>query len=233
MKTQLELVAKSYDRGIGLGRKGLDSYQNFPEHITNDPDYPLFQKARAEGLDSDSGSAAVKEYLSPSSNMKFVDLGCCLNLVSYRYNEWPSLYYGVDISKETIALLDELVTKRNLAIGSLYCGSIHQTPFDDNSFDIGACIGVLEYYERDFAAKALLEAQRIMTPNGRFVLDIPDNENRRRRFMNLIEEQLGRPTKFDLSVQEFEHMLQDYFEVEKTENLAEVAMIKYFLRCRK
>lgn len=30
MKKQLELIAKSYDKGIDLGRKGIDSYDNFP-----------------------------------------------------------------------------------------------------------------------------------------------------------------------------------------------------------
>lgn len=72
-----------------------------------------------------------------------------------------------------------------------------------------------------------------MKPNGRFVLDIPDNGNRMRRFMSLIEEHMGRPVNFDMSPPEFEHMLRDYFEVEKTEEFGAVAMIKYFMRCKK
>jgi len=157
METQLELIAKSYDRGIVSGRNGFDSYKDFPEHITNDPDYPLFIKARAEGLDSGSGSRDIKKYLLPTSIMKFVDLGCCLNLMFNGYDEWPSLYHGVDISKETIALLDEVVTRKNLSIGSLFCGSVHKTPFNNSSFDIGACIGVLEYFEKNFVKRPSLK----------------------------------------------------------------------------
>lgn len=230
MENQLELVAKSYDRGIVLGRKGL--HQNLPEYITNDPDYLLFLKATTEGLDSDSGCKEVRDYLSPAANMNFVDLGCCLNLMFRGYNEWPSLYHGVDISGETIKLLDEFVAQKNLSVGSLYCGSIHKTPFDYDYFDIGACIGVLEYFEKDFVEKALIEAHRIMKHDGRFVLDIPDNENPMRRFMSLIEEHRGCPNRFDMSPQEFNVMIRNYFEIDKTEKIDTVAMIQYFLRCK-
>lgn len=39
MKKQLELIAKSYD-------KGIDSYDNFPSYITSHPNYPLFEQMR-------------------------------------------------------------------------------------------------------------------------------------------------------------------------------------------
>lgn len=233
MAAQLEKVAKSYDKGIELGRKGIDSYGHFPASITNDPDYPLFQKAKAEGLDSDSGHKAVKAYLSPAANMKFIDLGCCLNLMFNGYDAWPSLYHGVDISGETIRLLRDFAVKKNLAIGSLWHGSLHETPFEADSFDIGACIGVFEYFQSGFVEKGLIEARRIMKPNGRFVLDIPDNGNPMRRLMNLLEEHLGRPCQFDMMPQAFDGMLKHYFEVDRTEQVGAVAMIRYFLRCKK
>lgn len=231
MENQLELVAKSYDRCIILGRSGIDS--EYPEHITNDPDYPSFLKATSEGLDSDSGRNEVRDYLSPALNMNYVDLGCCLNLMFRGYDRWPSTYHGVDISSETIKLLHEFVAKENLSIGTLFCGSIHETPFEDNSFDIGGCIGVLEYFERNFVEKALVEAHRIMKHNARFVLDIPNNENPMRRFMSLIEEHRGCPNRFDMSPKEFNNLLQNYFEIDKNEKIDSVAMIQYFLRCKK
>jgi SAM-dependent methyltransferase len=233
MNDHLKAVAKSYDRGIELGRKGVDSDpygEDMPEYLKNDPDYTAFQKARAGGLDSDSGRREVRDYLSPAPNMNFVDLGCCLNLMFKGYDEWPSTYHGVDISSETIKLLNEFSAQKNLNVGALYCGSIHETPFDDHYFDFGACIGVLEYFEKGFVSKALAEAYRILKPGGKFVLDIPDNGGRMRRFMNLIETSMGRPDKFDMSPQEFDDMLIGFFEVEKTETIDGVAMIQYFLR---
>ncbi len=233
MNSHLKEIAKSYDRGIELGRIGIgfDPYGgDLPEYLKNDPDYTAFQRARAEGLDSDSGRSEIRDFLSPATNMNFVDLGCCLNLMFKGYDEWPSTYHGVDISSETIKLLNEFTVKNGLNVGALYCGSIHETPFADHYFDFGACIGVLEYFEKDYVSKALAEAYRILKPGGKFVLDIPDNGGKMRRFMNLVEASMGRPDKFDMSSQEFEDMLLNFFEVEKTETIDGVAMIQYFLR---
>lgn len=233
MENQLKAVAESYDRAITEhGNKDAVSYENLPAYIKNDPDYPLFQKARTEGGDSGSENAEIKNFLSPAADLKFVDLGCCLNLMLKGYDKWPSLYYGVDISKETISLLKRFAAKQKLSVGALFCGSIHETPFENNYFDIGACVGVLEYFEKDFVEKSIIEACRIIKPDGRFVLDIPDNKNPMRRFMNLVEEAMGRPDRFDLSPSEFEDILEEYFEIEKKENFEAVAMVQYFLRRR-
>lgn len=231
MESQLKSVAKSYDKAIEFGRKGIDLYKNLPEHIKNDPGYPLFQKMITDGKTSDSGRTEIRDYLSPKTNMKFIDLGCCLNLMFRGYDKWPSTYHGVDISSKTIQLLDEFVTKKKLSIGSLYCGSIHDTPFGANYFDIGACIGALEYFEKDFVTKAIIEAHRIIKPDGKVVLDIPDLGSPECRITMIIEEHLGRPDKFDMSAQEFEDLLQNYFEIEKKEKVG--PMIQYFLSCRK
>lgn len=231
IKSQLELIEKSYDNAIELGRRGIDLYKDLPEYIKNDPDYPLFQKMIREEGGSNSGRKEIKDYLSPNTNMTFIDLGCCLNLMFRGYDTWPSIYNGVDISSKTIQLLDEFATGRKLPIGSLYCGSIHETPFDDNYFDIGACIGILEYYEKDFVASAIIEAHRIIKPYGKFVLDIPRIGSPECRIMMIIEEYLERPDRFDMSPHEFEDILQNYFKTEKKEKAG--PMIQYFLRCKK
>ena len=96
MNNDLKLIAKSYDRAIELGKKGIDLYKELPVYIKNDPDFINFETARANGLDSDSGCHEIKKYLSPTRDMKFVDLGCCLNLMFKGYDKWPSTYYGVD-----------------------------------------------------------------------------------------------------------------------------------------
>lgn len=231
MENQLELISRSYDKAIDFGRRGIDLYKDLPEHITNHPDYPMFQRLRMEGQLSDSGRKEIKDYLSPDTNMKFIDLGCCLNLMFNGYDKWLSTYHGVDISSKTIQLLNEVVTKKKLPIGALYCGSIHETPFEDNYYDIGACIGILEYFEKDFVEKAIIEAHRIIKPYGKFVLDIPNFDSPLFRITKLIEEHLGRPDKFNMSSQEFDVMLLDYFEIEKKEKVA--GMIQYFLICKK
>ena len=229
MRKQLEQIAKSYDKGIELGRKGIGSYENFPDHITNHPNYPLFEQMQMSV--SDSGSKEIVEYLSPKAGMKFVDLGCCLNLKFSGYKDWPSTYYGVDISSKTIELLREFTEKDNLTVGDLHCGSMHETPYDTSFFDIGECIGSLEYFERDFVQQAVAEFHRIIKPNGKFVLDIPNVGSPEFEITQLIEEYLGRPDKFDLSVDEFETILNDYFAIDK--KIIVGPMIEYFLVCKK
>lgn len=229
-ENQLKLVQNSYDEAIELGKKGIDRYKDLPEYITKDPDYPAYKKWTSEGVSAQSGRKEIRDYLSPKKNMKFIDLGCSLNLMFRGYDKWPSFYYGVDISSNTIHLLNDFIKNKELCIGSLHCGSIHETPFEANFFDIGACIGVLEYYEKDFVAKAILEVHRIMKPNGRFVLDIPNIGNPTCRIMKLIEEHLRRPDKFDMSPTEFEEIVKNSFDIEKTDD---EAMVHYYLTCRK
>jgi len=73
------------------------------------------------------------------------------------HDKRSSLYYGVDISNEIIQTLNNFVEENDLHIGSLYSGSVHETPFNNNEFDIGDCIGVLEYYDKYFVEKVLKE----------------------------------------------------------------------------
>lgn len=103
-----------------------------------------------------------------------------------------------------------------MSIGSLHCGSVHSTPLEDSCFDIGDCVGVLEYYEKEFVEVAIKEFYRIMKPNGRFVLDIPNIKSPNGRVMMLIEECMGRPDKFNMLPQEFENMIEKYFVIDNT-----------------
>ncbi|WP_066714809.1 class I SAM-dependent methyltransferase [Clostridium sp. Marseille-P299] len=227
MENQLELIAKSYDKGIECGKKGINLYNDLPEYITNNPN---FQKWKQECTNGDSGSTEIIEYLLPDTNMRFIDLGCCLNLMFRGYDKWPSIYHGVDISNKTIQLLNKFATEKKLSIGSLFCGSIHETPFEDNYFDIGACIGVLEYFEQDFVEQSIIEMQRILKPKGKIVLDIPNISDETCQLMMLIEEHLGRPDRFNMQPPEFEDMLKKYFVIEKADT---GPMIQYFLKCKK
>ena len=238
MENFLKQIAKSYDRHfLEYGNKNSLAYDHLPDYITNDPDYFKW-KAECDGENIDCESIIdIKDYLSPNKDMAFIQLGCSVNLMNKGYDKWPSVYYGVDISRETIQFLNNFVSKNKLSIGSLYCGSVHKTPFNENCFDIGECIGVLEYYDKDFTQKTIVEFHRIMKPNGRFVLDIPNMNSPSGRVMMLIEECMGRPDKFDLSPQEFEDMIEKYFVIEKSNRvLAEkhgyMTMV-YCLRCKK
>ena len=241
IENQLELIARSYDRHfVEYGKKDSLCYDNLPDYITDNPEY-LKWKAEVENGVEGNEPIDIKDYLSPEAGMNFVSLGCSLNLTRKGYDKWPSTYHGVDISRETVQALHRSAESRNLTIGSLHCGSIHETPFADNFFDIGECIGVLEYYEKDFLQKAVREFHRILKPNGKFVLDILNTQSPSGRVAMLIEECMGRPDKFSMLPQEFEDMLKGYFEVEDSDRIraesrghSHIGMVYFYcLRCKK
>ncbi len=163
--------------------------------------------------------------------MNFIDLGCCLNFMFRGYDKWPSIYYGVDISGKTIQLLNEFTEKKQLKAGSFFCGSMHQTPYADNFFDIAACIGSLEYFGKGFITEAIKEEHRILKPGGKIVLDIPDIETPEGRMAMKIEEYLGRPDKFNMTDWEFEKILQKYYAIDRKEKAGPMKL--YFLRSKK
>jgi SAM-dependent methyltransferase len=226
----LEQVRKSYDEAIGLGKQGIDPYQRLPDYITKDPDYPIYQKSIKESLIQGNDRKIIYEYLSPIRSNKFIDFGCNLNLMFRGYDKWASSYYGIDISSEAIRLLESFIIDKNINVDSLICGSIHETPYAKDCFDIGACIGVLEYFEEDFVKKAICEANRIMKPDSRFVLDIPNIGHPACRIMMMIEELLGRPDKFNMSAKRFEEIISPYFNIFSIVN--DQGMLCYFLECK-
>lgn len=228
MEEQLAKIRKSYDQAIEYGSQGIDLYKALPDDIINDPDYVFYQKAELANTLSDSGRKEIRDYLAPSVGQSFVDLGCCLNLMFRGYAAWPSTYYGVDISEQTIQLLKDFTATNKLSVGALHCGSIDATPFATDFFDIGACIGVLEYFEKEYVKKALQEIQRIMKPGSRLVLDVPAASSPEYRIASMIEAHLERPDQYDLSTEEFEALLHD-FNIEKVEKVG--PMLQYFLTC--
>ena len=163
MESHLKRVAKSYDRCIAdHGKKDAPGYDALPDDITGDPDYPAWKAEADQQSYKSECRQEIKDYLSPEKGMKFIQLGCSLNLMCKGYDRWPSTYYGVDISRQTIRVLKNFARKNKVSVGALHCGSIHETPFEDSAFDIGECIGVLEYYERAFVLEAVREFYRIL-----------------------------------------------------------------------
>jgi len=128
MEKHLEAIAKSYDRHfIEYGNENALSYDNLPDYIINNPDYPHKEQENKSDWE-DTRRRKLIDYLAPAKNMNFIHLGCNLSLRFKGYDKWPSTYFGVDISKETIQYLYKYVAENNLSIGSLHCGSVQRTP---------------------------------------------------------------------------------------------------------
>lgn len=202
-----ERVAKSYNRTIELSKEGFNQYTNLPTTITSMAYYEDYLCQD----DRDSGNTRIKEYLDPNNDMLFIDLGCCFNLIEADYDQWKSLYYGVDISSQVIDVLKNYIRENSLCIGGVFLEDMINTHFADNMFDIGSCIGSLEYYEANIVEQAILEISRILKKHGKFVLDIPDITSKEYSVSRVIEEYLGRKDDFNLSEGAFEKILTEHF----------------------
>jgi SAM-dependent methyltransferase len=206
-------VAESYDRTIREGLKGVDLYRELPERITSHPSFGPFSASEGNG----SGNPAIKDYLAPMPGERFLDMGCCANILSYRLDEWPSEYHGVDVSGETIALLERVVKKDGRKAGGLYRAPVHAMPFLNGMFQLAACVGVLEYFPAGYAAEVLREVHRVLASGGRFYVDIPNTGHPGLEAMCMVEEHMGRPIMLRIPSADFAGMLKGLFRVMRTD----------------
>jgi ubiquinone/menaquinone biosynthesis C-methylase UbiE len=227
MDDNLERVRKAYDLTVEQFRNGIDPFANIPDEIKNSPFYKSLQ---SESVSLNSSATDVKEYLTPSSGMNFLDAGCSANLVNYRLDKWPSTYYGVDISPALIAAMKGFVKREKLAIGGLEVAEISDLPFADNFFDIAAVIGVLEYCSLEYIKTAVKELNRVLKLGAKAVMDIPNPDHPYVTDMQRLEEYLQRPIYIHPRA-EFEAILAPHFSIERVDDSR--VMIKYFIKAAK
>jgi SAM-dependent methyltransferase len=135
---QLKKIREAYDLTVVQYQKGINPFDNIPEEIINSSG---FKAIMADKDKMNSGAPDIKDYLNPKSGMRFLDAGCCANLVNYRLDKWQSTYYGVDISSALIDAMKSFAKKENISVGSLKVADISKLPFADNFFDIATIIG--------------------------------------------------------------------------------------------
>lgn len=221
----IKKIAYSYDINIQLHKAGMNQYKFLPEKYFLDPAWKDLVKS-----DFNSDGKDIKRFLNPQDGQNYIDLGCYINLITLELDKWHSLYYGVDISGEIIKLLKEFVKREQLQIGGLYKKGLEKLPFKNNFFQIGTCINVLEYHDKDYVSLALKEIHRVLDHNAKFVCDIPNKEHPAFKLMLKIENYLGRPNLFQYKRSTFENMLKPLFHVQKF-NEKEL-MIRYYLKKR-
>jgi SAM-dependent methyltransferase len=224
MDKHLEKVRQAYDRTVEEHRKGLNPLRNVPGELRKTA---FFQSFSSGTSTFNSGSPDIREFLLPEQGMKFLDAGCSANLVNYHLYEWPSTYYGIDISPALIAAMQRFAAAQQFSIGDLKVAQIARLPFPDDFFDIATVIGVLEYCRLPYVRKALKELARVLKPGARMVLDIPNRHHPFARDMARLEKFLERPNFLHMRSR-FETALSASFRTDKADDSG--IMIKYFVR---
>ena len=215
-------VARSFDISSDYHIKNQNEYENVPIDILSDEELELLYEIRI-----DSGLKEYKKFLNPKKGKKLLDIGCYLNLIFYKYYLWPSEYYGIDISENVIHSLKDFITKKKIKIGGLECASVDSMPYSDAFFDYVSCINVVEYFTKSYTKIAFKEIYRVMKPEGKFVVDIPNPKHPCFPVMLKVEKFFKRENKFLYGEIEFEKLIENKFEIidKDSENL----MVKYFL----
>ncbi len=224
MDRQLARVRKAYDLTVGQHKGKTDPLDDIPEELKNLPGY---KSLMADRKVLGSGAPDIKEYLAPKPGMQFLDAGCSANIVNYTLDQWSSRYFGIDISPRLINAMKEFVSREQISIGGLYITDITRLPFDDSFFDIAAVIGLLEYCTLKYIRKALFELNRVMKPESRAVLDIPNQNHPHARDMSKLEKHLARPIFLHPRLR-FEKLLMGLFSMKRIDDSR--LMIKYFVR---
>lgn len=111
-------------------------------------------------------AALVKSYLKPG--MRILDIGCWTGQLYKAINAKNVRYYGVDISKEAIAL-----AKKNFTNGRWSVGSAVNLPFLQGFFDIIVMFDVLEHIPVGTEEKSLSCIRHLLKQNGVFIMSTP------------------------------------------------------------
>ena len=229
MIDRLQQISDAYDLTVKQYREKIDPLTNVPYEFRNSKEFKEFQQSTGSEI-TGSNAPENKQYLDPESGMKFLDAGCCANLANYRFDKWPSVYHGIDISPALIDAMKGFVTHQGISVGSLKVAELAALPFDDNFFDIASVIGVLQYADLNYCKSALRELNRVLKNGSRMVVDIPNMKHAHVQTMFKLEEYLGRPN-IAKSRTEFEAILTPLFTTVKVDNSH--VMMKYFVKTKK
>jgi ubiquinone/menaquinone biosynthesis C-methylase UbiE len=82
------------------------------------------------------------------------------------YKHGASKVYGIDIADNELKTAKEKVEKEGFDSSGFVVGDAEDTPFDDNTFDLIVCIGVLHHLDTN---KAFPELYRILKPGGKVI----------------------------------------------------------------
>ncbi len=219
MDHHLQRVRDAYRTGRPGELEGL-----IPEEFKKSKGYQEF--IGDTGRTTASNAPENQEYLSPRLGMRFLDAGCCGGYAAYQMWKWPSTYYGVDFCPSIIGAMRGVAATHNLPHGGFEVAEIVDLPYENDFFDIGQLIGVLEYCPLDYCQRAIQEMSRVMRPSSRFILDLPNTQHPQCEAMFQLEQYMDRPN-IPKDRDEFEAMLKSIFRVDHIDDTQ--VMIKYFV----
>lgn len=103
-----------------------------------------------------------------------LDLGCGSGYGTAKIAKVAAMARGVDVSADAIAFAAARHASSNLSYQIIEAGA--PLPFDDGVFDVVLSFQVIEHVSDEYSY--LLEARRVLKPNGILILVTPDRKHR-------------------------------------------------------
>lgn len=115
----------------------------------------------------------IHRFLPENKNALIVDLGCGIGGFTRAITNAGYLnVQGVDISEESVQ------TAHSHGIQNVMLGDIfsYLESISDATIDAILCIDVLEHFTREESVKLLMEIRRVLKPEGRVIIHVPNAE---------------------------------------------------------
>lgn len=100
-------------------------------------------------------------------NMKIIEAGCGMGTWIYNLQKMGHDVIGIDYMQSTVDKVKAEVPDLPVEVGD-----VHHLNFTDNTFDAYVSLGVIEHFQEG-PQKALLEAKRVLKPNGLAFITVP------------------------------------------------------------
>jgi len=172
-------------------------------HLNLDPKWP-FLPVYLEKMDY-----VDKLIESFSKRHRIIDLGCGEGVLVKKYYKKGFNIVGLDLNYQST-----LVTK----------GDITNLPYQDKSFNAVLCLDVLEHLNFHDQNKTLKEIIRILKPDGKLLLSLPNLAHLASRFSFLFAGKLLRTSGIDRHpgdrpLAEYKKILKPYFKIIRIKGL--------------
>jgi len=104
--------------------------------------------------------------------LKILDAGCGPGMIMESLIQRGHIVYAIDVTEDMVKETAAMISKYPNCNATVKSGSIEDIDFNDHSFDLCICIGVLQYLKDD--ALALQELSRVVSPGGHVIISIPN-----------------------------------------------------------
>lgn len=109
--------------------------------------------------------------------MKALDIGCGIGRITMTLARLGANVSAVDISEGMLAYLKRTARREKLLdrINPIHSSST-ELPFNEQSFDFVTCFGLLEHLPQEVRRKTILEAIRVLKPNGKMFVVVNNDD---------------------------------------------------------